>query len=61
MPIHIYHCDTPTCENHEEERLVKFSNAEEQTCKECGELLRIVPSFGNFALKGRWWKTTKGY
>jgi putative FmdB family regulatory protein len=61
MPIHIYHCTKDTCTAEDHERLVKFSNAEEQTCNVCGEKLEIIPSFGNFALKGHWFKTMKSH
>lgn len=61
MPIHIYHCSHEGCDAPDEERLVKFSNAEEQTCKLCNQLLEIVPSFGTFHLKGHWFKTMKSH
>jgi putative FmdB family regulatory protein len=60
MPIQIYKCEK--CKIDDEERLVKFSNQDEQVCKTCGEKMEIVPSFGNFKLKGpRWMGTTGGY
>jgi putative FmdB family regulatory protein len=50
MPLHTYHCEK--CEK-DEDRLVKFSDADAQTCA-CGEPLKIVPQYsGNFQLKGR--------
>lgn len=58
MPVQIYRCK---CKEETEERLVKFSDQDDQKCKECGEKLEMIPSFGNFKLKGSWFKTVGRY
>ena len=61
MPLHIYTCVNEQCDTEQEERLVKFSEVDDQKCKKCGEPLVLIPSYGNFSLKGKWYKTTRGY
>ena len=44
MPIQNYICLNEKCENSDivEERLVKFSNQDHQTCKKCGSDMELL-------------------
>lgn len=61
MPIYSYTC--PSCEK-KEDRLVSFSNADEQMC-DCDDNVKLerddVIHKTDFVLKGNWFKTRKTY
>lgn len=59
MPLFDYHCEKCAIK---EERLVPVSEAYDQKCSVCGEQMeKEFPNTFDFTLKGRWFKTTKGY
>ncbi len=61
MPIFEFEC---TACGKREDRLIKRSEIDEQTCscEDHGKMIKTdLIQNTSFALKGRWFKTTKGY